>query len=75
MIGMNEDPWRMIQIAKSIAANTHPTGPSFHIAVAICNAKGIDPFSCAPDQTPMWQNELYTALLQQAIVELEISDE
>lgn len=75
MIGMDEDPWRMIQIAKSVVANTRNTDPSFHIAVAICEAKGINPFTYAPDQTPRWQNEMYIALLQQAIVELEMGDE
>jgi hypothetical protein len=71
---LENDPWRMINIAQSAASNIHIHDPSAVIAMQLCNQKGVDPYAWAGNAMMNWQFEIYTALLQQAIVELELGE-
>jgi hypothetical protein len=72
---LENDPWRMINIAESAARNAGIHGPSAIIAIHLCNQKGVDPYAWAGNALANWQSEIYIALLHQAIVELELGED
>jgi hypothetical protein len=72
---LEQGPWNTISFAQSAAGNIHIHDPSATIAVYLCNQKGVDPYGLNGYGLTNWQHEIHVALLQQAIVELELGED
>lgn len=65
---LEKGPWNVISAAQATASNVALDDPSAIIAIHLCNQKGVDPYGWAGNALTNWQFEIYTALLQRAIV-------
>jgi hypothetical protein len=72
---LENDPWRMINIAGFTARNATIHDPSAQIALHLCQIKNVNPYDLDGHGMANWQHEIYVALLQQAIVELELGED